>query len=109
MHNNNKNNEEEEEESLWDILPDDIKIIIIRHKSANIIKNYALKMFYKKYGIYWQMIIKNYEDWLDSFCLRYNVCDPYQDYINYYREESLKMETSEMETLDRTLNLYCLL
>ena len=71
--------------SYWDILPDEIQNLIIKHKSALTIQRNAYKMFYNKYSIRWKEDIKNYEENLDYYCYRHNINDPWQDYINYYR------------------------
>tara|TARA_A100001388_G_scaffold277147_1_gene267062 strand:- start:4373 stop:4600 length:228 start_codon:yes stop_codon:yes gene_type:complete len=71
--------------SYWDILPNEIIIIILEHKAALTIQNIAVKMFYKRYGKNWKEEIQNYEENLDYFCYLTGINDPSQDYINYFR------------------------
>ena len=66
-------------------LPDDIITIINKEKSAFIIQCYAIKMFYKKYGIEWKNFLNNYQQYLDFFCYITGINDPIDDYVNYYR------------------------
>jgi len=71
--------------SYWDILPNEIQILVIEYRAAKTIQKSAVKMFYKKYGKNWKEEIQNYEDNLDYFCYLTGINDPWQDYINYYR------------------------
>ena len=57
----------------------------IKNNSAKKIQNNAIKMFYKKYGIYWQEMVQNFDEYLDYYCYRNDIVDPITDYINYYR------------------------
>ena len=47
-------------QNLYYDLPDDILTIIKKENSAFIIQSYAIKMFYKKYGIEWKNFLNNY-------------------------------------------------
>ena len=62
------------------LLPNDLIELVIFHKCATIIQNYAIKMFYKKYGTDWESIIKNYEENLNYFCLITGLDDIKDDY-----------------------------
>lgn len=70
-------------------LPDDVyntlKKDIIIYLSALKIQNVAIKMFYKKYGKFWQNILDDYDSYLDYYCYLNNIQDPIMDYFNYYR------------------------
>ena len=54
--------------------------------AAQKIQNSAIKMFYNNYGIEWREMIMNYDNNLDYYCYINGINDPWQDYINYYRE-----------------------
>ena len=58
--------------------------IIKEYMAASCIQQYAIKMFYKKYGCNWKYEIDNYESNLDYYCYLNNIYDPFHDYINYY-------------------------
>ena len=81
----NKININMNKRSYWDILPDEIQTKIIEHRAALMIQRNTLKMFYKNYGIFWEIMVMNYEEIFDYYCYRNNINDPWQDYINYYR------------------------
>ena len=49
------------------------------------IQRNTLKMFYKNYGIFWEIMVMNHQEIFDYYCYRNNINDPWQDYINYYR------------------------
>ena len=71
--------------SHWDRLPDDIKTIIFEYNAAQVIQTAVYKMFYKKYGLNWENLIRNYQADLDYYCYRHDINDPWQDYSEYYR------------------------
>jgi len=71
--------------SYWDILPNEIQTIILKHKAAKTIQRNAIKKFYKNYGITWEKDIQDYDKLLDIFCYLAGICDPPHDYINYYK------------------------
>ena len=68
--------------SYWNILPDELQILILEHRAAIIIQNIVIKIFHKKYGINWKNIIQDYAENLDLFCYLTGIDDPWQDYIN---------------------------
>jgi hypothetical protein len=71
--------------SYWDILPLEIKELILLHRAAIIIQNYAICKFYKTYGIFWEDMVLNYQSIYDYYCWFNNIMDPPGDYIEYYR------------------------
>jgi hypothetical protein len=73
-----------ENKSRWDKLPQEIENLIFKHRSAILIQNNAIKMFYNRYGTNWKENIKNYQDNFDAYCNRYGINDPQEDYYNYY-------------------------
>ncbi len=75
--------------SYWDILPNDITEFIYKIKSAHIIQCFFMKRYYKKYGYRWRQYLKSYQDIFDYYCILYDICDPVEDYINYYRHNDI--------------------
>lgn len=75
-----------------DKLPSDIyevmKSDINNYLSAITIQRCAIKMFYNKYGLFWQDIVKNFTDYFDYYCYLNNIIDPELDYINYYNNNN---------------------
>lgn len=71
--------------SLWDNLSDDIKNLILQHKSAITIQRNARKMFYNNYGISWKTLIHNYDRYFDFYCSILGINDPWYDYCDLYR------------------------
>lgn len=73
-----------------DKLPPDIYNILkedaIIYLSALTIQKYAFKMFYKKYGIFWEDTVNNFNDYFDYYCYLNDIVDPALDYIDYYRD-----------------------
>ena len=72
--------------SHWDKLPQEIEDIIFKHRSAILIQNNAIKMFYNRYGTNWKESIKNYQKNFNAYCNRYGINDPIEDYYNYYND-----------------------
>ena len=73
-----------------DKLPPDIYKLLkedaIIYLSALTIQKYAFKMFYNRYGLFWQDTLSNFDDYFDYYCYLNDVVDPSLDYIDYYRE-----------------------
>lgn len=75
--------------NYWDILPNEIQIKIKQISAAQIIQSYMIKRFYKIYGYTWKERIRDYQYLFDYFCYLYEIVDPSEDYINYYRHNDI--------------------
>ena len=78
--------------SYWDILPNDLQMLVKDHKAAIRIQECAFKLFYRRYGPKWKAIIKisvtindmSLHAWdvydMDYWCYLNNIMDPWYDY-----------------------------